>query len=69
MDRVAWTDFIQHLTGRVSSRHDAALLELAPEVTRIANAEDVPQIDAAQVFPERRGRHLGENCGPRADRK
>lgn len=53
MDRLARTGFIRHLTGRVFLSHYAALLELAPETTHTADAEDAPDIDAAQVFPER----------------
>lgn len=54
MDRLARTDFIRHLTGRVFLSHHAALLELAPEATHTADAQDVPDIDMAQAFPERR---------------
>jgi len=54
MDRLARTDFIRHLTGRVFLSHHAALLELAPDATRAADAKAPPDIDAARVFPERR---------------
>ena len=54
MDRLARTDFIQHLTGRVFLSHHEALAELAPETTRLADMSDRPPIDAAQSFPERK---------------
>lgn len=53
MDRLARTDFIRHLSGRVFLTHHEALAELAPEATRAADAAARPPIDAAQVFPER----------------
>ena len=53
MDRLARSDFVRHLTGRVFLSHHEALAELAPDTTRRADAASRPAIDAARVFPER----------------
>ena len=52
MDRLARSDFVRHLSGRVFLSHHEALAELAPGMTRRSDAATRPAIDAAQVFPE-----------------
>lgn len=56
MDRLARSDFLEHLTGAVFLSHHEALARLAPERTRAADAAERPPIDPAQPHPERRGR-------------
>lgn len=53
MDRLARSDFVRHLPGRVFLSHHEALAELAPETTSRADLAARPAIDAAQTFPER----------------
>ncbi|MRX51921.1 sulfate permease [Paracoccus sp. S-4012] len=59
MDRLARSDFLRHLTGRVFLSHHEALGELAPETTRRADLAARPDIDAARTFPERASRRPG----------
>ena len=59
MDRLARSDFVQHLSGRVFLSHHEALAELAPETTHRADLAARPAIDAAQSFPERATRRPG----------
>ncbi|GGL57953.1 SulP family inorganic anion transporter [Wenxinia marina] len=58
MDRLARSDFVDALTGRIFLSHHEALAELAPETTRDCDAAVRPPIDAGRTFPERtqRGR-------------
>ena len=59
MDRLAPTDFVRHLSGRVFLSHHDALAVLAPEPTRACNSATRPTINAARVFPECREGKLG----------
>jgi SulP family sulfate permease len=59
MDRLARSDLIGHLTGRVFLSHHEALAVLAPETTRACDAGRRPAIDAGRAFPERRDRRSG----------
>lgn len=59
MDRLARTDFIQHLSGRVFLSHHEAMAALAPQVTCHADAALRPPIDAATASPERAQRPRG----------
>jgi sulfate permease, SulP family len=59
MDRLARSDFVRHLSGRVFLSHHEALAELAPETTSCGNLAARPEIDAAQTFPERATRRPG----------
>lgn len=54
MDRLARTDLVRDLTGRVFLSHHEALAALAPEATRAADERLRPPIDAARPYPERR---------------
>jgi len=53
MDRLARSDFLRHLSGRVFLSQHEALARLAPETTHRADCAARPAIDAAQAFPER----------------
>lgn len=59
MDRLVRTDFLRHLSGGVFLTHHEALAELAPQVTRHADAAPRPSINAAEVAPERPIRQSG----------
>ncbi|MDT0683239.1 sulfate permease [Roseicyclus sp. F158] len=53
MDRLARTDFIEHLGGTVFLSHHEAMTALAPDMTALADAAPRPVIDARRPSPER----------------
>jgi SulP family sulfate permease len=51
MERLARSDFLTHLSGRVFLSHHEALAELSPETTLACDTAIHRPIDAARVFP------------------